>query len=50
MFNTDRKSVRIFRRHGDRLQLAAEISAAAGDVLTSPLLPGLRLRLEEIFR
>lgn len=49
MFNTDLRSVRIFRRDGDRLRLAAELSAAAGDVLTSPLLPGLELRLAELF-
>ncbi|HEX6904053.1 MAG TPA: Uma2 family endonuclease [Thermoanaerobaculia bacterium] len=50
MFDTDLKSARIFRRHRDQLQLAAELSAAAGDVLTSPLLTGLDLRLDEVFR
>lgn len=50
MFDTRLQSARIFRRHGDRLQLAAELSAAAGDVLTSPLLPGLELRLADLFR
>lgn len=49
MCDTDLRSVRVFRRHGPRLQLTSELSAAAGDVLTSPLLPGLRLRLAEVF-
>lgn len=50
IFDTELKAARIFRRHDDRLRLEAELSAAAGDVLTSPLLPGLRLRLDEVFR
>jgi Uma2 family endonuclease len=47
-FNPDRKSARIYRRIGNRLRLVAELSAA-GDVLTSPLLPGLEIRLADIF-
>jgi Uma2 family endonuclease len=50
MFNTRLQSVRIFRRHGDRLQLVAELSAVAKDALASPLLPGLELRLTDLFR
>jgi Uma2 family endonuclease len=43
-------TVRIFRRTAeDRLHLAAELSAAAGDVLATPLLPGLEIALAEIF-
>jgi Uma2 family endonuclease len=45
----DRNSARVFRRIGNRLRLVAELSAAAGDVLTTPLLPGLEIRLTEIF-
>jgi Uma2 family endonuclease len=50
MLDPDRNSVRIYRRIGNRLRLVAEFSAAAaGDVLTTPLLPGLEIRLAEIF-
>ncbi|HEX7183151.1 MAG TPA: Uma2 family endonuclease [Thermoanaerobaculia bacterium] len=40
--------VNVFRRNGGRLELAEELSAQAGDVLTT-LLIGLRLPLAEIF-
>lgn len=43
------KTVRVYRRQGDRLVLAADLSAAAGDSLTSPLLPGLEMPLAEVF-
>jgi Uma2 family endonuclease len=49
MFYPDRKSARIYRREGGRFRLAAELSAAAGDILTTPLLPGLEIPLTEIF-
>ena len=49
MFDTDRKAVRVYRRAGDRLALAAEFSATASDILTSPLLPGLEIPLIELF-
>jgi Uma2 family endonuclease len=49
IFDTDRRSVRAYRRSGERLILAAELSAEAGGVLTTPLLPGLELPLSEIF-
>lgn len=49
MLNPFRKSARIFRRSGERLLLVAELSAAARDVLTSPLLPGLEIPLAELF-
>ena len=45
----DRRTTKVYRRDGDRLVLAAGLSADAGDVLTSPLLPGLEIRLSEIF-
>ena len=40
---------RIYRRSGERLQQAAELTAAARDLPTSPLLPGLEIPLFEIF-
>jgi len=45
----DRHAVRIYRRKQGRLVLAADLSAAAGDVLTTPLLPGLAIPLAAIF-
>ena len=41
IFNTERQSVRAYRQSGERLILAAELFAKAGDVLTTPLLPAL---------
>ena len=41
--------VRVYRRKGDRFERPAELSRAAGDVLTTALLPGLELPLSEIF-
>ena len=49
IFDTDRRSVQAFRLENERLVLAATLSAAAGDVLMTPLLPGFRLPLAEIF-
>jgi len=49
IFDTDRRSVQAYRRSGERLLLAAELSAEAGGVLTTPLLPGFELPLSEIF-
>ena len=45
----DRQTVQAYRRAAEGLRLDAEFSAAAEDVLTSPLLPGLSLPLSEIF-
>jgi Uma2 family endonuclease len=42
-------SVRVYRRNEQRLEQTAEFSVAAGDVLTTSLLPGLELRLAEVF-
>ena len=42
--------VRIYRREGERFARPAELSAEAGDVLTTTLLPGLALQLADIFR
>lgn len=49
MFDTARETARIYCRQGDRLVLVQELSAAAGDVLETPLLPGLRILLDEVF-
>lgn len=42
--------VRVYRRDGHRLARPVELSREAGDILTTPLLPGLTLPLERIFR
>jgi Uma2 family endonuclease len=42
--------VKVYRRTGDRYERAAELSIEAGDVLTTPLLPGLDLPLTQIFQ
>jgi Uma2 family endonuclease len=47
--DSDRKTIRIYRRLGNRLRLVSELSAAAEDLLTTPLLPGLEIRLADIF-
>jgi Uma2 family endonuclease len=43
-------TLEVYRRTADgRLALQASLSLAAGDVLETPLLPGLRIPLAEIF-
>ena len=42
--------VRVYRRDGERFARPVELSAEAGDVLTTTLLPGLALQLIDIFR
>ena len=42
--------VRVYRRDGERFARPQELAAEAGDVVTSPLLPGLELPLTDIFR
>lgn len=49
MLNPDLATAKIYRRDGNRFVLAAELSAAAGDVLATPLLPGFEIPLAEIF-
>jgi Uma2 family endonuclease len=50
IFDGSRKSIRIFRRaQGSGFGAATELAAASGQVLTTPLLPGLELPLREIF-
>lgn len=41
--------VRVYRRSGERFERPEELSSAAGDVLTTSLLPGLTLSLSRIF-
>lgn len=43
-------AVRVYRRSGDRFARAVELLREAGDLLTTPLLPGLSLPLTRIFR
>jgi Uma2 family endonuclease len=45
----DIDSVKVFRRANDRYERAAELLLENDDVLTTPLLPGLELRLAKIF-
>jgi Uma2 family endonuclease len=42
--------IRVYRRDGERFARPAELSAEAGDMLTTTLLPGLALQLVDIFR
>jgi Uma2 family endonuclease len=42
--------IRVYRRDGDGFGRARELSAEAGDVLTTPLFDGLELPLERVFR
>jgi Uma2 family endonuclease len=42
-------TIKVYRRAGDRYKRAAELSLEDGDVLTTPLLPGLDLPLAKIF-
>jgi Uma2 family endonuclease len=49
MIDPDAETVRVYRRDGVRLLLVQELSAAAGDVLETPLLPGLSLPSAEVF-
>jgi Uma2 family endonuclease len=42
--------VRVYRRGGERFARPVELSREAGDILTTPLLPGLTLPLERIFQ
>ena len=43
-------AIRVYRRENDRFRRPVEISRKAGDVLTTPLLPGLELPLARIFK
>jgi Uma2 family endonuclease len=41
--------IKVFRRTGDRYTRVAELALENDDILTTPLLPGLELRLAKIF-
>lgn len=41
--------IRVYRREGDGFSRARELSAEAGDVLTTPLFDGLELPLVRVF-
>jgi Uma2 family endonuclease len=49
LLDPDGRTAKVFRRSGKRLTPAASLSAESGDVLTTPLLPGLSVPLGEIF-
>ena len=49
IFDTARKAARVYRRTLQGLRLVAELSGEAGDVLTTPLLPGIEIPLSDIF-
>jgi Uma2 family endonuclease len=42
--------IRVYRRQRDAFRRPVELSAEAGDVLTTPLLPGLEMPLTRVFR
>ena len=43
-------TIRIYRRRNKRLVLVSELAASAGDVSTTPILPGLTFDLTTLFR
>ena len=45
----DIDAIRVYRRSGERFARAVELSAEAGDVLTTALLPGLEIPLSRVF-
>jgi Uma2 family endonuclease len=49
LVDPDREVARIHRRAGKRFDRALELSAAASDALTTPLLPGLEMPLRRVF-
>lgn len=46
----DHNTIRVFRRRGKALPLVSELAADAGDVATTPILPGLTINLPDLFR
>ena len=49
MVDPARQAARMHRRMSERLQAVSELTAMGGDILTSPLFPGLEIPLAEIF-
>lgn len=47
--DSTRETVTVYRLEGDRFRKTAELSARAGDVLTTSLLPGLRFAVADLF-
>jgi Uma2 family endonuclease len=45
----DLDSIRVNRRAGDRFDRAIELTSERGDVLSTPLLPGLEIVLTRVF-
>jgi Uma2 family endonuclease len=45
----NRNTITLYRLEGERYEKVAVLSVEAGDVLQTPLLPGLELRLTEVF-
>jgi Uma2 family endonuclease len=43
-------AIRVYRRDGDTFARVRELSADAGDSLTTPLLPGLAIQLSRVFQ
>ena len=43
-------SIRVYRRDADVFARVVELSAEAGDMLTTPLLPGLEIPLSRVFK
>ena len=48
--DTDADVVRVHRREGDRFSGAVELPRADGDALATPLMPGLEVTLDRVFR
>ena len=46
----DAELIRFYRRGKNAFEPPIELSREAGDVLTTPLLPGLKLRLADVFK
>jgi hypothetical protein len=46
----DIDAVRVFRRHGEQFFRPIELTLEASETLTTPLLPGLQVPLERLFR
>lgn len=49
ILDPETETARIFRREGRRLVLVRDLSALRGDILESPLLPGLQILLTKVF-
>jgi Uma2 family endonuclease len=49
IFDPEAKTAQVWERTGEVLHRKAQFSAAAGDILMTPLLPGLEIPLAEVF-